>query len=423
VTTAHSLQTHQTFSRLLSLLAISACLLHAPSAHSETNSAAARPHGPARHNSVEKDLELAKRAEANLQCDAALRFDRSAQSHDNQQHTDEARNNGSVINYRDCVIKMKFNKAVNGTSAQTSFAIGGGFDADGDLVRAKTIYRSIIERFASSPAAVKAADRLTHLADVERIEASNREAASRIERTNAEAASRIEQANAQAAERAERVRQENAANAQRALAAKEEEERQLAYYRTGEVYESGGYRSSARIVYQKVIDSYPNSAAAARAAERLRRLADLDAVEASNREAAQRIELANADAAKQELRKRQENEALAKQAAAAKQEAEQLQALYLRGDVYESNGDRDRAKSVYRQVIDQYPQTSLALKAAERLRHIAERERGEAARREAEQQHKQFCTGKSTCTTTCTALPGEEGKKCLNKCDARFPGC
>jgi tetratricopeptide (TPR) repeat protein len=328
-----------------------------------------------RERFVKKNLELAKTAEANLQCDDARKFDRLAQANDNQQHSENDRDNGSVIDYRACSVKMRFSKATTGNNPEASYAIAGGFDADGDHVRAKTIYRTIAERFAGRPIAVKAADRLTRIADVERIEASNREAASRIERTNAEAA-----------QQAARIRQENEAIAQKALQAKQAEERQQALYLTGEVHETNGNRPAAKAVYRQIVDSFPRSPVAVRAADRLTRLAEIDAIESSNRETAKRMDLAKEEAAKQELRARQESEAVAKRMAAEKQEANQLQALYLQGEVYESSGNRDRAKAIYRQVIERYPHSALALKAADRLRHITERERIELAKRESQQQ-------------------------------------
>ncbi len=97
--------------------------------------------------------------------------------------------NASAFYFDSCVSERRFNALVRSNDPQEMYLAAGRYESDGDRSRAKTIYRSIVDRFAKNPIAIKATDRLTRLADVESVEsvgAANREAVNSVNRRNAE---------------------------------------------------------------------------------------------------------------------------------------------------------------------------------------------------------------------------------------------
>lgn len=97
--------------------------------------------------------------------------------------------NASVFSFDSCVSERRFNALVRSNDPQEMYLAAGRYESDGDRSRAKTIYRSIVDRFAKNPIAIKATDRLTRLADVESVEsvgAANRAAVDSVNRRNAE---------------------------------------------------------------------------------------------------------------------------------------------------------------------------------------------------------------------------------------------
>ena len=97
--------------------------------------------------------------------------------------------NASTFYFDSCVSERRFNALQRSNDPQEMYLAAGRYESDGERSRAKTIYRSIVDRFAKNPIAIKATDRLTRLADVDSVEsvgAANREAVNSVNRRNAE---------------------------------------------------------------------------------------------------------------------------------------------------------------------------------------------------------------------------------------------
>lgn len=141
--------------------------------------------------------EKAITAEKNLRCEEAIKLDKQAQLKESAILNE----NGKKIDLSECVSKRKFNSIVNGKDPQVMYLAAGLYESDGSRERAKTIYRQIVDRFSKNPLAIKAADRLTRLSDVETVESSNQESARRIERAQQQTANQVQQARDEASQR------------------------------------------------------------------------------------------------------------------------------------------------------------------------------------------------------------------------------
>lgn len=85
--------------------------------------------------------------------------------------------------------ESKYQSAINNKNPQQMYLAAVKYENDNERGRAKTVYLAIMDKFSSSPVALKAADRLANLKDVEAVEsagAANREAAYSVKRQNAE---------------------------------------------------------------------------------------------------------------------------------------------------------------------------------------------------------------------------------------------
>lgn len=89
--------------------------------------------------------------------------------------------NAGIFYFDSCVSERKFNNLVKSKDPQEMYLAAGRYESDGERSRAKTIYRQIVDQFSKNPIAIKAADRLMRLADVEAVESSNQNAAYRAE--------------------------------------------------------------------------------------------------------------------------------------------------------------------------------------------------------------------------------------------------
>jgi hypothetical protein len=89
--------------------------------------------------------------------------------------------------------EAKFQNALNSRNPQQMYLTAVKYENDGERSRAKGVYLAIMDKFSTGPFAMKAADRLVSLKDVEAVENSNaasreasREAAYSVNRQNAE---------------------------------------------------------------------------------------------------------------------------------------------------------------------------------------------------------------------------------------------
>lgn len=85
--------------------------------------------------------------------------------------------NSSLFQYDSCSRDRKFSNLLKSTSPQEMYLAAGLYESNGERSQAKTIYRKIVDRFPKNQIAIKAADRLTRLADVEVVEATGQRAA------------------------------------------------------------------------------------------------------------------------------------------------------------------------------------------------------------------------------------------------------
>lgn len=89
--------------------------------------------------------------------------------------------NAGIFYFDSCVRERRFANLLQSSDPQEMYLAAGRYESDGERSRAKTVYRQIMDRFAKNPLAIKAADRLTRLADVDAIETSQRSVAARVE--------------------------------------------------------------------------------------------------------------------------------------------------------------------------------------------------------------------------------------------------
>lgn len=128
-------------------------------------------------NNAQPLFDQAYAASKRFRCEEALKLDQKAQSTDGRTHSSSDRTNGYYISYSSCVEERSFNTIRESSDPQQMYLKAADFENKGQRWRAKTIYQDIMSRHAKSPIAVKAAERITRLADVEAIESSGQRAA------------------------------------------------------------------------------------------------------------------------------------------------------------------------------------------------------------------------------------------------------
>lgn len=145
------------------------------------------PQGCQKALAAEPVYKNARAAADALRCDEALALDRKAQAMDAQVHSQSDRDNGARVDYAYCSREAQFARARNAKDPQAMYLAASRYESDGERSRAKTLYRLIVDKFETSPIALKAADRLTRLADVEAVETSNSNAAYQVQRSQDDA--------------------------------------------------------------------------------------------------------------------------------------------------------------------------------------------------------------------------------------------
>jgi hypothetical protein len=80
-----------------------------------------------------------------------------------------------------CLSDRKYANMLRSRNVQEMYLAAGLYESDGERGRAKRIYVEIMNRFPKDAIALRAADRLTRLSDVEAVESSNSAASSRLE--------------------------------------------------------------------------------------------------------------------------------------------------------------------------------------------------------------------------------------------------
>jgi hypothetical protein len=111
----------------------------------------------------------------------------------------------SIFDFDSCADKRKFHNVLIGSNPQTMYLAGVKYENDQERSRAKRIYLTIMDRFSEHPMAVKAADRLAGMIDVEAVEGAQAQTRQAVERSR----QAVEQANRDAAYRQDRARQDH----------------------------------------------------------------------------------------------------------------------------------------------------------------------------------------------------------------------
>jgi hypothetical protein len=145
------------------------------------------PEGCASALIAEPIYKNARAAADAFRCDEAEALDRKAQAMDGQTHSESSQRNGERISYSSCRSEAGFARSRNSKDPQAIYLAASRYESDGERSRAKTLYRLIVDKFETSPMAIKAADRLTRLADVEAVESSNSNAAYQVQRSQEDA--------------------------------------------------------------------------------------------------------------------------------------------------------------------------------------------------------------------------------------------
>ena len=96
----------------------------------------------------------------------------------------------SYFDYGSCTSKRDFENILVSNDPQKMFLRAVKFENNGERSRAKRIYGTIMDKFENHSMAVKAAERLAALSDVEAVESSQRQSANAIDRANRDAAQR-----------------------------------------------------------------------------------------------------------------------------------------------------------------------------------------------------------------------------------------
>lgn len=105
------------------------------------------------------------------------------------------------------------------------------------------------------------------------------------------------------------------------------------------------------------------------------------------------------------------------------------QEMYLAGGRYEADGERSRAKTIYRKIVDRFPKHALAIKATDRLTRLSDVEAVESSNRSAayqvessnnqsrEASYQQCMNDYSACTNSCDRLKDSSARySCKSGC-------
>ena len=139
-----------------------------------------------------------RKAEAAFKCEEARQLD---------QHF-EAAGMSRIFDFDACVTNRKFHNVLNGNNPQNMYLAGVKYENDSDRSRAKKVYLTIMDRFSKHAMAVKAADRLAGMKDVEAVEDSNYHTRRAVEQSEAETRQSVEQASRDADNRQRRSKSE-----------------------------------------------------------------------------------------------------------------------------------------------------------------------------------------------------------------------
>lgn len=101
--------------------------------------------------------------QAKLACEEATRFASS-----------RPENERPYFDTESCLSERRFQSILKSKDSQAMYLAGVRYESSNEQGRAKSIYENIMDRFSSTAMAVKAADRLASLKDVQTIESSNR---------------------------------------------------------------------------------------------------------------------------------------------------------------------------------------------------------------------------------------------------------
>lgn len=141
---------------------------------------------------IQNNARLSEKYFAGLRCEEGKKLSESGEA-------DERPSFG----FEQCVQERKFRAIEASRDPMTIYLAAVRYEHESERARAKTLYVSILDRFPSHSIALKAADRLTALADVQAIERSN----SALERSNAAREQATREANMNAERRAGEARQ------------------------------------------------------------------------------------------------------------------------------------------------------------------------------------------------------------------------
>lgn len=120
------------------------------------------------------------RAEASFKCEEARQIDRQI----------EAAGISKLSDFDGCVDKRKFNNILNLKNPQQMYLEAVKYENGDQKNRAKRIYLTVMDKFASNPVAMKAADRLVALKDVEAVESASASSRAAVERAREDASQR-----------------------------------------------------------------------------------------------------------------------------------------------------------------------------------------------------------------------------------------
>ncbi len=139
-----------------------------------------------------------RKAESAFKCEEARQLD---------QHF-EAAGMSSLFNFDSCVDNRKFNNILTSRDSNKMYLSAVKYQNNDELGRAKRLYLEIMERFEDNAIALKAADRLAGLKEVEAVVRSNSATRRAVEQSEAETRQSVEQASRDADNRQRRSKSE-----------------------------------------------------------------------------------------------------------------------------------------------------------------------------------------------------------------------
>ncbi len=142
--------------------------------------------------------DLAQKYMESLNCEAGKKLSETG-AEDERPH----------FNFESCQAERKFEAVKKTRDPQALYLSAVRYESEGERSKAKTIYLLIMERFSTGPMAIKSADRLAALTDVQAIESSNssrehatRQASQDAERRASDLKRSVERASSEAGSRA-----------------------------------------------------------------------------------------------------------------------------------------------------------------------------------------------------------------------------